>query len=160
ITDDTHLTLTTNYTAGNFTNTPPSRYTPLEWTVVTGITQAKDAAISGTLTATLSSGSVVGVGTLFTSELAVGKWLYIGTDAIAYKVTAITDNTHMTVSPGARVAGSGLSGKITAMIGVTRGQYSTPAMQHFYGSHVRTAYMERSFDLMYNPNFRVAQMDF
>lgn len=57
------------------------------------------ANLTGTVAKTASSASLVGTSTLFTSELAVGQVISVpGTAAEVRVVTAIADNTHLTVS--------------------------------------------------------------
>ncbi len=57
------------------------------------------AALTGTVAKTASSAAVVGTGTLFTTELTVGQVISIpGTSAEKAVVTAIADNTHLTLS--------------------------------------------------------------
>lgn len=53
--------------------------------------------LTGTVT-TAASTAIVGAGTLFTSELAVGDWLRFGSDSKVYEVSAIADNTHLTLT--------------------------------------------------------------
>lgn len=43
---------------------------------------------------------------------------------------------------------------------VARGQYGTTAAPHAAGKSIRTAYLERSHDLIYNPNWYFAEQDF
>lgn len=64
--------------------------------VADGIAQSSN--LSGTVS-NASNTSVVGSGTSFTTDFIVGDTIYIGgADAQAYKITAITDNTHLTIS--------------------------------------------------------------
>lgn len=51
---------------------------------------------TGTITANTSSPSVVGVGTLFTTEISIGDIIYSGTNLGT--VLSITDNTHLTLT--------------------------------------------------------------
>jgi hypothetical protein len=69
---------------------------------------------SGALTGTASStgAAVTGTSTLFTTELAVGK--YIGTPTKGFrKITVITDNTHLTVESAFDTALSGDTIKVS-----------------------------------------------
>lgn len=58
-------------------------------------------SLTGTLTAALGVKSIVGSGTLFTSELQSGQRFFSGSDH--FMVDAITDDTHMTVYRGPSV---------------------------------------------------------
>lgn len=59
----------------------------------------KGRTLTGTVATTAGSGAVVGTGTLFTQELAIDRFVYINN--ILRRVTDITDNTNMTVTPNA-----------------------------------------------------------
>lgn len=68
-------------------------------------------AKTGTVAVTLSSVNIVGTGTLFTSEFAVGQTIVIGTETC--KIATITDNLNMTVDVGVTTAtSSGLAIKL------------------------------------------------
>ena len=60
-------------------------------------------SLTGTVTVTAGTAAVVGVGTLFTTELGLGDKIKIGTEVHA--VLAITDNLNMTLSKN-HVAGA------------------------------------------------------
>lgn len=66
---------------------------------------------TGTLT-TDGTNAVVGVGTMFSANVTVGDLLNILGSKVSYFVTAVTDNTHLTVD-GAIPAGAGQSYNIT-----------------------------------------------
>jgi hypothetical protein len=108
---------------GFFDNTYVNDYitgaTRLEITAITGYSQTFDvtrnagsavanvertvfysdgASIDGTVTLTNGSATVVGLATAFTQQVDVGDILNTGT-AVKYKVTAITDNYTLTISP-------------------------------------------------------------
>lgn len=55
-------------------------------------------ALTGTLAVTVSSAAVVGTGTLFTTELAVGDRVRVASDVAIYEVATITDNTHLALT--------------------------------------------------------------
>jgi hypothetical protein len=63
-------------------------------TGVDGALDLHDLTATGTITST--GASVLGTGTLFTTELAVGDRIIVG--AVVKTVATITDNTHLTVS--------------------------------------------------------------
>jgi hypothetical protein len=73
--------------------------------------------VSGTVTKTAGNATVVGVGTAFLTELAVGMTLTLGgtTDANGAPqfdfgtITAIADNTHLTISPALTFSASGIT---------------------------------------------------
>lgn len=54
---------------------------------------------SGTITIQSGSEEVVGTGTKFTTELSVGDYIQINDEDAKYKITSITDDTHLTVEP-------------------------------------------------------------
>jgi hypothetical protein len=62
---------------------------------------------TGTVTLTAGSAAVVGVSTVFTTELVVGAVLFVGTQTVA--VSTITDNTHLTLQSEAATNASGLA---------------------------------------------------
>ena len=64
---------------------------------------ANDAG-TGTITASTSSTTVTGVGTAFTTELAVGSNLYNSSDVLIGKVASIASNTSLTLSSNSGVA--------------------------------------------------------
>lgn len=49
--------------------------------------------LTGTVTVTNASTAVVGVGTLFTSELAAGDWVFFGTNPRPVRIASVTNNT-------------------------------------------------------------------
>lgn len=66
------------------------------------------AALTGTVAKVASSAAVVGTGTAFTTELTVGQMISIpGTAAETFVVTAIADNTHLTLSANAANSATG-----------------------------------------------------
>jgi hypothetical protein len=75
-------------------------------TQTVGTTFDNDVAKTGTVT-TNGTTSLVGSGTAFTTELAVGNWIVVNSQA--RKVSAIADNTHLTVSSAFTGSASGLS---------------------------------------------------
>lgn len=77
---------------------------------------------SGSITTTVGSANVTGVGTSFTTQVAVGAYLYTTTDAIIGRVKTVTDNTHIVlydVVPGSATSQSaGVQAVATAVTGV------------------------------------------
>lgn len=67
----------------------------------------KGRPLTGTVATTATSGAVVGTGTLFTQELAIDRFVYINN--ILRRVTDITDNTNMTVTPVATATAGSLA---------------------------------------------------
>lgn len=67
----------------------------------------KGRPLTGTAATMAGSGAIVGTSTLFTTELAIDRFVYI--DNILYRVTNITSNTAMTVTPNAAAAASSLA---------------------------------------------------
>ena len=61
------------------------------------------SALTGTVTVTAGTAAVVGVGTLFTTELSVGDSIKIGTEV--HTVSAITDDLNLTLATN-HVAGA------------------------------------------------------
>lgn len=61
--------------------------------------------INGTITTTLSNTSVTGVGTLFTTELSIGDYLYTNSDTYIGRVLNIIDNTNLTLYTGGAYVG-------------------------------------------------------
>jgi hypothetical protein len=84
---------------------------------------------TGTITASTSSATVTGVGTLFTTELAVGSAIYNSQDVLIGSVSAIASNTSLTLSSNAGVAVSGGSYQYVAPIN------GIPAIQ-IYTNHI------------------------
>jgi Collagen triple helix repeat (20 copies) len=69
---------------------------------------SSDANLTGTVQKTSSSTAVVGTGTLFTTELSVGQLIIVpGTANEKRVVTAIADNTHLTVNANFANSASG-----------------------------------------------------
>lgn len=62
--------------------------------------EAQGVSLTGTLTFTNGSATVTGSGTLFTSELATGKWIRPDgpVDGLWYQVLGVTDNLTLTLS--------------------------------------------------------------
>ena len=56
------------------------------------------AAQTGTVTATNGSAAVLGVGTLFTTQFAVGDWIRFGSDTRSYEIMGIADALNMTLA--------------------------------------------------------------
>ena len=71
---------------------------------------------TGTITTTTSSTTVTGVGTAFTTEMAVGTALFNNSGTYIGKVASIASNTSMTLSANAAVALSGAAFKYSAPI--------------------------------------------
>lgn len=88
------------------------------------------SAATGTATATNGSASVVGAGTTFTSQFAVGDWVRFGADARSYEIAAIADNLNLTLASNyAGVTGAGKTlqkGALAANQAVCRTGYSHP----------------------------------
>jgi hypothetical protein len=57
---------------------------------------------SGTITTAIGSPNLVGVGTLFTEEVAKGHYIRVGTQNL--KVINVVDDTHLTTSPATDIA--------------------------------------------------------
>lgn len=53
--------------------------------------------LTGTITTTGADANIVGIGTDFVNELEVGSFLIVANGYYPYRVTAITDSTHLTV---------------------------------------------------------------
>ena len=66
-------------------------------------------SVSGTISTTNSSTAVVGVGTLFTREVAVGDSLIVGVTGEIGVVTSITDDSNLTVDSAFGSTSTGLS---------------------------------------------------
>lgn len=86
-----------------------------------GVSVVNDAP-TGTITTTVGSAAVVGVGTLFTTEAALGSYIYNSTGtAIIGQIIAIADNTHCTldavVPASATLASSVFQAVATAVTG-------------------------------------------
>lgn len=62
--------------------------------------ESQGTKLTGTATFTSGSAAVVGVGTLFTTQLAVGMWVRPDSpvDGRWFQVLAIADNTHLTLA--------------------------------------------------------------
>jgi hypothetical protein len=75
----------------------PDRYQYTPWETVKGATVVPPDEILLTGTITVAGTAVTGVSTLFSSELSVGDYIRIGGVYNAHKVTAITNNTSMTI---------------------------------------------------------------
>jgi len=56
------------------------------------------SAATGTATATNGNTSVLGSGTTFTTQFAVGDWIRFGADTRSYEIAGITDNLNMTLA--------------------------------------------------------------
>ena len=84
---------------------------------------------TGTITASTSSTTVTGVGTLFTTELAVGANIYNSQDVLIGAVASIASNTSLTLSTNAAVAVTGSSYLYVSPVN------GIPAAQ-IYGTHV------------------------
>lgn len=68
--------------------------------------QLATAAGTGTV-ATNGTTAIVGVGTAFTTQLAVGKWITITGELDPLQIGAIADNTHLTLVSAATTTASG-----------------------------------------------------
>ena len=75
-------------------------------TVDISAVNANDAG-TGTITASTSSATVTGVGTSFTTELAVGSTIYNSQDVIIGSVSAIASDTSLTLASNAGIAVTG-----------------------------------------------------
>ena len=88
VTDDTHLTLVSNaavaVTAGSYFIAP--------------------VGTTGTITATVISTAVVGVNTLFLTQMTTGSIIYNATGSTIGIVASITDDTHLTLTNNAVTA--------------------------------------------------------
>src|SRR3989338_9430108 len=65
------------------------------------------SALTGTVSVTISTAAVVGVGTAFTTELAVGDSIKIGSEI--FTVSVITDNTNLTLDSNHTAGASGVT---------------------------------------------------
>jgi hypothetical protein len=98
--------------------------------------------LTGTIAVTNGSTAITGTGTLFSTELAVGRTIYI--NGARYMVANITDNTHLTLTNSfAEATASGItvpsgdfniSGNVAHMIGATT----------YYGNTASDTLMVRS----------------
>lgn len=91
----------------------------------------------GTLDTSLSSSAVVGTGTAFTTELAVGSVIYSGTTYLG-TVLSITDDTHLTLTGKAQVAlEEGAAKKrqdLSVTVDLENGTYVSPVEADFYAN--------------------------
>lgn len=108
ITDATHIALSTNYAGATVANPP-------------GLTMLTGSQLKGTVQVTNASANVVGTGTNFTGQLAVGRLVSI--NGVNYTVATITSTTAMTISPvyaGTNATGltmtTGLAGLATCTV--------------------------------------------
>jgi hypothetical protein len=74
-------------------------------------TSFPNVAITGTITCATNSKTVTGVGTSFTTELAIGTWLGNTTGSNVGIVAAIANNTSLTLVANAAVAISGAAAR-------------------------------------------------
>jgi hypothetical protein len=74
---------------------------------ITGIENGYVGVLSGTVSVSAASTAVVGVGTLFTTELAVGDGVKIGSET--FIVSAIADNLNLTLSVAHSVGAAAVS---------------------------------------------------
>ena len=84
---------------------------------------------TGTITASTSSATVTGVGTAFSTQLAVGSALYNSQDVLIGSVSAIASDTSLTLSSNAGVAVTGAAYQYVAPIN------GIPAIQ-IYTTHI------------------------
>ena len=84
---------------------------------------------TGTITASTSSATITGVGTAFSTELAVGSAIYNSQDVLIGSVSAIASNTSLTLSSNAGVAVTGSAYQYVAPIN------GIPAIQ-IYTTHI------------------------
>jgi len=86
-------------------------------------TSAVNDAPTGTITTTVGSAAVTGSGTLFTTEVAVGTYLYTTTGAIIGRVLTVTSNTAIVledvVPASATVQAAGVMAIATAVTAVS-----------------------------------------
>lgn len=78
-------------------------------------TNAKTA--TGTITVGTGAATIVGVGTAFTTEVAVGDKLYNTAGTLIGTVLTITDATHITLAANGAVAVTGAGYKVVALAG-------------------------------------------
>ena len=71
------------------------------------MTVANAKSGTGTITATTGAASVVGVGTLFTTQIAVGDKIYNSASTLVGTVSVITDDTNITLVANGAVAVTG-----------------------------------------------------
>jgi hypothetical protein len=92
---------------------------------------AVPTSITGTITTTSGSTAVVGVGTLFLTEVAVGDYLYSSTDQYIGRIALVTNNLNLVLETGGAYVtlaavickksistGATLSGDILVRVGV------------------------------------------
>lgn len=70
-------------------------------------TSFPNVALTGTVTATTSSATVTGSGTTFTTQLNIGAWVGNATGTTSGIVTAIANNTSLTLAANSAVAIAG-----------------------------------------------------
>lgn len=63
-------------------------------------TKTELAALTGTVSANTDDTTLTGSSTLFTSEVKLGQRINVGGNTGPYTVTAIADDTHLTITPG------------------------------------------------------------
>lgn len=59
----------------------------------------QSTALTGTITAVGNNEQIVGTGTLFTTELQVGEYIYIAAQSCFRKIRSITDDTNLYLYP-------------------------------------------------------------
>ena len=92
------------------------------------------ASMTGSVTVSNASTAVVGVGTLFTTEIAVGQWVKIGTST--NKVSAIASNTALTLA--ANQSGAAAGQPITREQSVLQDVDRTPSIFQLPDTPVKT----------------------
>ena len=102
---------------------------------------ATGAALTGTALFTAGSAAVVGIGTLFTTEVRCGDYVILWADFMTTaplrwgRVASVTDNTHLTLEavyagPGAAVAGAvSLARWVTFQDGVSGGEGNAASIE-------------------------------
>ena len=100
-----------------------------EITVLLGGTKSKESStvgLTGTVTFALTT-AIVGSGTVFTTELAVGEKIYNATndaEGDAKAIASIEDDTHLTLS--ASYAGTTGAGKVANLAGIDQCTFVSP----------------------------------
>jgi len=72
-------------------------------------------SLTGTVSVTASTAAVVGVGTLFTTELSINEWINIAGEV--HQIQTITDNTNLTLATNHSSGASGVSYTLRAVDG-------------------------------------------
>jgi hypothetical protein len=86
----------------------------------TGLT----GTLTGTVTVANGSAAVVGVTSAFTTQAPVGSWVQFGTDTVSYRVQAVADDTHLTLTQP-------YGGSLTGGLSYKRVTYTAIAMHKY-----------------------------